>query len=207
MENNKLLITITIIILLLCLLYLQHTYYSTATAELELQKAFLRGNINTLESVDIEYVLEADQPPDYQRIGFPMHHEDFLRLTSFFGKRGAIIGGGYSDHSGLDMSGVFAARIVAVKSGYVADHWYNDPIKGWAIRVDHGDGTEAEYFHLSDSYVHERRPDGSRWYVEAGETIGRQGNTGLSENAHLHFTYRVDGVEVNPLRYFREVVQ
>jgi murein DD-endopeptidase MepM/ murein hydrolase activator NlpD len=150
---------------------------------------------------DDEFITEIINSREYKKILFPMHPEDFIHLTSSFGKRGAVIGGGYSDHLGLDMSGIYGARIISVKDGVIEHHWIDHPIYGKAVFINHLDGTESRYFHLSESLIHERRADGSRWKVKAGDVIGKQGATGLADGSHLHFEYLIDNQPVNPLFY------
>ena len=135
---------------------------------------------------------------------WPIAEDDYIRLTSPYGHRNPEEIGGYGDsfHNGLDIAGVWMARIVSVADGKVVEHWpapngfyKGHPVLGGYIRIDHGDGTESKYGHLSSTIVHEGDE------VKAGQMIGRQGNTGKSQNAHLHFGLMIDGVEVNPLKY------
>ena len=56
---------------------------------------------------------------------------------------------------------------------------------GKYIKVSHGDGYQSLYAHLDSFAI----SDGSR--VEAGQLIGRLGNTGYSSAPHLHFEISV----------------
>ncbi|MFI1935761.1 FG-GAP-like repeat-containing protein [Streptomyces purpureus] len=61
---------------------------------------------------------------------------------------------------------------------------------GWAgthVRIDHGGGWTTHYAHLSSAAV----PAGTT--VQAGQMIGRVGNTGKSQGAHLHFEQTLNG--------------
>ncbi len=89
---------------------------------------------------------------------------------------------------------VFAARagrIIVSETGYNYGH-------GNYIIIDHGDGVESVYCHLSVLYVEYGQ------VVAQGQTIGLSGNTGRvysshgGNGAHLHFAVRGGGVE-NPL--------
>ncbi len=100
-------------------------------------------------------------------------------------------------HKGLDLVGPHLSPVKAAAAGVVAEHWpapngyyKGHPIYGGVVVIDHLNGTFTLYGHLSTTYVGE----GDR--VEAGEIIGRQGNTGVSTGEHLHFE-----VIVNPLIY------
>ncbi len=149
-------------------------------------------------------------PENYGYIN-PIHKDDYLRLSSPYGIRnipkGIYTGGSLTrEHPSLDLYGTWRARIVAVKDGIVIDKWYvpdeekgregHDTFGGW-VRILHPDGSISESAHLSAIYVKEGD------IVEQRETIGRQGNTGLSAGPHLHFSLLRNGVHVNPLKYIR----
>lgn len=59
---------------------------------------------------------------------------------------------------------------------------------GHYIIVDHADGWQTFYFHLSSFSV----PNGT--YVGQGQEIGRAGSSGNSTGPHLHFEQRVNNV-------------
>ena len=81
------------------------------------------------------------------------------------------------------------ARIIS--AGY-------DGSYGQKIVVQHADGTETWYAHLS-SFV---RTGGT---VKAGDVIGRVGSTGNSTGDHLHLEVRPGGGDpVPPLSWLRE---
>ena len=65
--------------------------------------------------------------------------------------------------------------------------------------IDHGWGVYTAYMHQSEILV----KVGDR--VEQGQLIGRVGNTGRAEGAHLHFEVLVGGVQVNPLEWLKQV--
>lgn len=100
-------------------------------------------------------------------------------------------------HKGIDMVGPHRAPIMAAASGVVVEHWpapngyyKGHPIYGGLIVIDHLNGTYTLYAHMSSTYV------GEGDQVEAGQVIGRQGNTGITTGEHLHFE-----VIINPLIY------
>lgn len=101
----------------------------------------------------------------------------------------------YGVHQGLDIDGGTGDRVRAARGGRVVLAGYADACGGLQVRIDHGDGFESWYRHLSR--VDARRGD----IVAAGALIGRVGNTGCSLGSHLHFGVRRGTIFVDPLRY------
>jgi murein DD-endopeptidase MepM/ murein hydrolase activator NlpD len=66
---------------------------------------------------------------------------------------------------------------------------------GRLIVVDHGNGTETYYAHLSHIGVIEGQE------VRRGEQIGAVGTTGRVTAPHLHYEVRLGGSPMNPYRY------
>ncbi|ERT08601.1 subtilase family protein [Lyngbya aestuarii BL J] len=102
-------------------------------------------------------------------------------------------------HNGIDLStGNSTPPIKAAKGGKVViaynGNGWNDGY-GKYVKIDHGDGTETRYAHLSNVSVQQ----GSN--VSAGTVIGNVGSTGNSSGNHLHFEIRVNGVPQNPRNY------
>ena len=61
--------------------------------------------------------------------------------------------------------------------------------------VDHGDGVETRYAHMSGFAVSE-----GDW-VAAGDTVGYVGQSGDATGPHVHFEIRKSGRTVNPRDY------
>ena len=148
-------------------------------------------------------------PADQAFLLWPIHPDDYRSLTSPYGiRRSPLYGGEYRQHMGTDIVGVWRARIRAAADGFVSDvypppdgYWRGHDTKGGYIEITHADGWITRYAHLHEII---RR----YWVIGApvleGETIGRQGNTGLSMKDHLHFEVLHNGRHVNPLKYTRE---
>ena len=98
-------------------------------------------------------------------------------------------------HTGLDIDGNTGDSVRAAKSGIVAFAGWRSGY-GKTIIINHPDGTETLYGHLS-SYT---RTKGG---VNQGEVIAKVGNTGRSTGSHLHFEIRQNGRPLNPLNYIR----
>lgn len=98
----------------------------------------------------------------------------------------------WSGHLGIDLAAGFGATVYAADHGVVV-------FSGWAVRgygnsvmIDHGNGYQSLYAHLSSVSV----PCGAS--VSAGSVIGSSGSTGNSTGSHLHFEVRLNGGFVNP---------
>lgn len=142
---------------------------------------------------------------------FPVHKEDFLFNTSPFGLRVSPLLGVEMKHTGLDIATVWKAQVVSAANGTVVEHWpppgdpypgggtyKGHPVLGGKVVVDHGDGVQSTYGHLSWTRVREGMN------VSAGEILGRVGDTGQAKGMHLHFEISVNGEPVNPLLYVKE---
>ena len=66
---------------------------------------------------------------------------------------------------------------------------------GYVVYIQHPDGKETRYGHLSKVLV------SSGQKVSQGQKIALSGNTGVSTGPHVHFEIRIGGSAVNPLNY------
>jgi murein DD-endopeptidase MepM/ murein hydrolase activator NlpD len=114
------------------------------------------------------------------------------RLTAAFGESSGLWS---STHTGQDFAAPSGTAVRSVAQGVVTSaEWAG--AYGWRIVVQHNDGTETWYCHLSSFEVRSGT-------VQPGEIIGRVGSTGNSTGPHLHFEVRVNDVPLNPLRWLR----
>lgn len=112
-------------------------------------------------------------------------------LSSSFGVRSDPFTHGAAMHAGLDIKGSRGQPIYAAAAGRVVRV---GPWSGYGnvVVIDHGQGIETRYGHLSGFTV---RPGA---VVHAGDQIARMGSTGRSTGNHLHFEVRINGRAVNP---------
>jgi murein DD-endopeptidase MepM/ murein hydrolase activator NlpD len=101
-------------------------------------------------------------------------------------------------HSGLDISNRVGTPVVVTADGVVLSTKYESGL-GNKIIVDHGNGLQTVYGHLSQYKVKE----GQR--VRRGELIGLIGNTGYSTGPHLHYEVIRFGSTVNPVQFIYAV--
>jgi murein DD-endopeptidase MepM/ murein hydrolase activator NlpD len=97
-------------------------------------------------------------------------------------------------HEGIDLD-IKYAPVYAAGDGKVVYTGNRGDGYGVMVLIDHGDGFETLYGHLSQTSV------GAGEEVRKGQRIATSGNTGRSTGAHLHFEVRVDGTPRNPLDY------
>ncbi len=96
-------------------------------------------------------------------------------------------------HSGLDIASPTGTPIAAADAGVVVDAQKTGWGLGWYITIDHGNGYQTTYAHMSSFAV------GYGERVAKGEMIGRVGSTGNSTGPHNHFVVVRNGVRINPL--------
>ena len=95
-------------------------------------------------------------------------------------------------HHGLDFRARLGNPLYATDSGVIVYAGPNSFGYGNLVVIDHGNGWQSVYGHLS------------QWNVDCGQSvfqgnvIGLAGSTGNSSGAHLHFELRYKGSYVNP---------
>ncbi len=100
-------------------------------------------------------------------------------------------------HTGLDLAVPVGSDVRASGGGTVKDAGV-DPAYGQFVLLQHPDGYESMYGHLSRVLVAVADT------VRVGQVIALSGNTGRSTAPHLHFEIRRDGRSVDPLALVRE---
>ena len=109
-------------------------------------------------------------------------------ISTFFGENG---------HRGIDIATrgtTPGAPIYASDAGVVVLSGWNGGF-GNCVIVDHGNGYQTLYGHLSALYPQQGQN------VRRGQAIGKMGSTGNSTGVHLHFEISYQGALVDPLRY------
>jgi murein DD-endopeptidase MepM/ murein hydrolase activator NlpD len=98
----------------------------------------------------------------------------------------------WSGHLGIDIAGALGDGVFSTDAGVIV-------FSGWAyggygnmIMIDHGNGYQSLYAHLSSVSAHCGQS------VYTGTYIGALGSTGNSTGAHLHFEVRYLGGFINP---------
>lgn len=110
------------------------------------------------------------------------------RQTSGFGYRWGRL------HAGLDAGTPIGTTVRASRGGRVVTAgWVGG--YGYCVMIDHGDGVQTRYGHLSEVLVSVGD------YVDQGQQIALSGNTGRSTGPHIHFEIRINGEPTDPTPY------
>ena len=98
-------------------------------------------------------------------------------------------------HPAIDIAAGLGAPIYASDSGVVVFAGWSNWGYGYMVVVDHGNGWQTLYSHLS------------QWNVNCGQSVyqgtvlGLSGSTGNSTGPHLHFEINYQGTRLNPWNY------
>ena len=122
-------------------------------------------------------------------IGSPVK---FTRVSSAFAMRLHPIHNTWSAHKGTDLAAPQGTPVRTVGEGVVTFAGVQNGY-GNVIYIDHGNKHETVYAHLSEIEVKQGQKVGQ------GDEIGAVGQTGWATGPHLHFEFRVDGEQVDPL--------
>ncbi len=127
--------------------------------------------------------------------------DDFIwpvtgRISGLFGSQRIYRGEPGSYHSGLDIARPTGTPIVAPASGVVTLATSAPfSIEGNLLIIDHGQGLNSAFLHLSRIDVRE----GDR--VAQGQTLGAIGSSGRATGAHLHWSIKWHLARLDPLLF------
>lgn len=102
-----------------------------------------------------------------------------------------------SYHLALDIANASAPPVGAGDGGVISYAGCINWGYGCHVIINHADGYQTLYGHLSSFYVSVGQQ------VGRGFVIGRMGSTGRSSGTHLHFEVRRNGVLLNPLQFLK----
>jgi murein DD-endopeptidase MepM/ murein hydrolase activator NlpD len=105
-------------------------------------------------------------------------------VTSCYGPRWGTM------HSGVDIAAPIGTPIYAPEGGVVVQAGVASGF-GYAVAIQHGDGTITLYGHVNQYFVTAGQ------VVEAGRQIAEVGNRGQSTGPHLHFEVHTGGLYAN----------
>lgn len=101
-------------------------------------------------------------------------------------------------HRGIDYAGGYGSAIVAPAPGrvvLVGRESQGFKVHGNCVGLDHGQGVETIYIHMSRIDVKEGD------FIKAGQRIGAIGDTGAATGPHLHWGVFVHSLAVDPTQW------
>lgn len=115
-------------------------------------------------------------------------------INSAFGVREDPFSGEGAFHTGIDVSAVPGTPVHATADGVITTEGWSGGY-GKLLVIDHGNGLETYYAHLSQFLVIPGQE------VTRGEVIGLSGGTGRSTGPHVHYEVRLRGTPLNPYTF------
>ncbi|HEV8395853.1 MAG TPA: M23 family metallopeptidase [Vicinamibacterales bacterium] len=166
-----------------------------ATRRLSVASRFVDPAREELERIRLE---AARLETIFAAVTVPARIETFVRpipgaAGTNFGSRSIFNGEPRAPHAGADFRGAAGTPIAAPGGGRVVlaeDLFFT----GQTVVIDHGVGLYSLLAHLSRIDV---RPGQT---VARGDVVGLLGATGRVTGPHLHWTVRLNGARVDPLR-------
>lgn len=161
------------------------------TAQLEKQMESLNASYQALHEAILEQGEGTHNIPSIQ----PVINKQLTLLTTSYGMRIHPFYKTLTSHQGVDYAIPEGSRVFATADGRVKEV-RRSSTQGQTVIIDHGNGYETSYSHLSKiSVVKNQR-------VRRGDIIALSGDTGLSLAPHLHYEVRLNGMRVDPIHYF-----
>jgi len=119
------------------------------------------------------------------------------RLESGYGVRSDPFSGEGAYHTGIDISAPMGTPVLATADGQVVGAGMSAGY-GRLVIVDHGNGYQTYYGHLSRLNVMMGQD------IRRGDAVGLVGMSGRSTGPHLHYEVRVGSAPVNPYRFLNK---
>ncbi len=115
-------------------------------------------------------------------------------LRSSFGGRSDPFSGEGTFHTGIDLSAPKGTPVHVTADGVVVSSAWAGAY-GKLVIVDHGNGLQTYYAHLSESVVVPGQA------VTRGQVVALSGATGRATGPHVHYEVRLAGTPINPYKY------
>ncbi|WP_249208823.1 M23 family metallopeptidase [Magnetospirillum sulfuroxidans] len=122
----------------------------------------------------------------------PIH--GIYEFNSGFGARNDPLNNRTGIHEGIDLGAPSGTPIYATGDGVIAETGVKARY-GLTVDIDHGNGIETRYAHMSRIKVQPGQK------VTRATIIGLVGSTGRSTGPHLHYEVRLNNVPRDPLKF------
>jgi murein DD-endopeptidase MepM/ murein hydrolase activator NlpD len=113
------------------------------------------------------------------------------RVSSGFGYRKDPFHGVQRFHAGVDFAAAYGREVPSAGAGRVVSAGHEGGY-GLSVVVDHGEGVQTRYAHLSSVAVSAGQE------LAKSQVVGRVGQSGRATGPHLHFEVALDGRKVDP---------
>ncbi len=144
----------------------------------------------------VEFIDRNDKKQSYIPAIQPIVNKQLTLLTASYGPRINPFYKSIHPHQGIDYTIPEGTRVFATADGIIKSYTLSNSSTGKSVVIDHGNGYETHYNHLSKIDIPRNRR------VKRGDIIGMSGNTGLSLTPHLHYEVRYNDQRVDPIHYF-----
>ena len=118
-------------------------------------------------------------------------------VTSQYGLRDQPTAGASTNHQGLDINANEGDPVISAAGGTVISAGYQGGY-GNCVIVDHGNGVQTVYAHLSTIDVSVGQSVGQ------GQLLGGAGHTGVATGDHVHYEVRNNGATTDPGSYYSD---
>ncbi len=166
--------------------------YTGGLARLERQAGELSEAMDSALVRTMEIGTAMNSIPSIQ----PIINPDLNLIATSFGMKIHPFYKTMVQHNGIDYAVPEGTRVFATADGTVSSLRGGRTNTGTTVIIDHGNGYQTRYHHLSRITVRE----GIR--VKRGDIIALTGNSGLSLAPHLHYEIHYRGEPVDPIHYF-----
>jgi murein DD-endopeptidase MepM/ murein hydrolase activator NlpD len=139
-------------------------------------------------------MLQRQYPRRWQLNVRPSLWPVYGRLMSSFGGRSDPFSGVSAVHAGVDVQAPVGTPVRASADGVVKFAQWSGHY-GRLVVIDHGNGMETWYAHLSRFYAVPGQE------IRLGQVIAYSGESGRATGPHLHYEVRVGGTPINPYPY------
>ena len=143
------------------------------------------------EGENIWYYDREGNAPEVAMDRIPLDHYDHIS-SPFDPARVHPITRIIRPHEGTDFKAAHGSPVRATGDGIVNYAGWRGGY-GRVVIIDHANGYQTRYAHLSDLDVETGQE------ISRGQTVGRLGNSGMSTGSHLHYEVRIDDIPYDPM--------
>ena len=146
--------------------------------------------VEEAEIFEAQVTLDLDLSDEF--LGMPSVFPVEGHITSKFGMRYHPIHKSMRFHRGIDIGAPEGEPVKSAGAGMVVFAKTNGGYGNFLV-IDHGEGVQSRYAHLSEFLVKEGQ------LVNAGDVIGLVGQTGSATGPHLHFEILKNAKAADPM--------